>query len=103
MRIFQIKPRKARPFNIDKALEEFAKAGFSNRGPDGILVNAEGQRLSFTLSTGYRTFQDMLTILKEEAAKAAALHTEQNRYDLPPEVKIPEILHFGAKIQIFDF
>ena len=61
---------KARPFSVDKALEEFAKAGFKERGPDGILVNAEGQRLSFTLSTGYRTFQDMLTILKEEAAKA---------------------------------
>jgi microcin C transport system substrate-binding protein len=61
---------KARPFSVDKALEEFAKAGFIDRGPDGILVNEAGQRLSFTLSTGYRTFQDMLTILKEEAAKA---------------------------------
>lgn len=61
---------KARPFSVDKALEEFAKAGFKDRGPDGILVDENGQRLSFTLSTGYRTFQDMLTILKEEAAKA---------------------------------
>jgi microcin C transport system substrate-binding protein len=61
---------KARPFDVNKALEEFAKAGFTKRGPDGILVNGEGQRLSFTLSTGYRTFQDMLTILKEEAMKA---------------------------------
>jgi microcin C transport system substrate-binding protein len=61
---------KSRPFSIDKALEEFAKAGFAERGPDGILVNAEGHRLSFTLSTGYRTYQDMLTIIKEEAAKA---------------------------------
>lgn len=61
---------KARPFDVNKALEEFAKAGFTERGPDGILVNDAGQRLSFTLSTGYRTFQDMLTILKEEAMKA---------------------------------
>lgn len=61
---------KARPFSVDQALEEFAKAGFKERGPDGILVNEDGQRLSFTLSTGYRTYQDMLTILKEEAAKA---------------------------------
>ncbi|WP_238710713.1 extracellular solute-binding protein [Oceanipulchritudo coccoides] len=61
---------KARPFDVDKALAEFAKAGFAKRGPDGILVNDEGQRLSFTLSTGYRTFQDMLTIVKEEAMKA---------------------------------
>jgi microcin C transport system substrate-binding protein len=61
---------KSRPFSVDKALEEFAKAGFKDRGPDGILVDENGQRLSFTLSTGYRTFQDMLTIIKEEAAKA---------------------------------
>lgn len=61
---------RARPFDVDKALAEFAKAGFTTRGSDGILVNERGQRLSFTLSTGYRTFQDMLTILKQEAAKA---------------------------------
>lgn len=61
---------EARPFDVDKALEAFARAGYRERGSDGILVNEEGRRLSFTLSTGYRTFQDMLTILKEEAAKA---------------------------------
>ena len=61
---------RARSFDIDKALAEFAKAGFTKRGADGILVNDQGQRLSFNLSTGYRTFQDLLTILKEEAAKA---------------------------------
>lgn len=60
----------SRPFDVDRALEAFAKAGFTERDSDGILINADGQRLSFTLSTGYRTFQDMLTILKEEAAKA---------------------------------
>jgi microcin C transport system substrate-binding protein len=61
---------RSRPFDVNSALEAFARAGFTERGPDGILVNEAGQRLSFTLSTGYRTFQDMLTILKEEAAKA---------------------------------
>lgn len=60
----------AREFNIELALEHFAKAGYDTRGPDGILVNAEGQRLSFTLTTGYERFKDILTILKEEAAKA---------------------------------
>jgi microcin C transport system substrate-binding protein len=60
----------ALPFDIDKALAYFADAGFSQRGPDGILVNAEGQRLSFTLSSGYQSMKDILTILKEEAAKA---------------------------------
>lgn len=61
---------QARPFDPDKALEAFAKAGFTKRGPDGILVNAEGQRLSFELTTGYEILKDVLTILKEEARKA---------------------------------
>ncbi len=61
---------KARSFDFEKALEHFAKAGFVERGADGILVNAEGQRLSFTLTTGYESLKDVLTILKEEAQKA---------------------------------
>jgi|TARA_B100002003_G_scaffold247265_1_gene278475 microcin C transport system substrate-binding protein len=61
---------KTRSFNIEKALESFAKAGFTHRGPDGILVNDEGQKLAFTLSSGYESLKDVLTILKEEAAKA---------------------------------
>lgn len=60
----------ARPYDIDMALEHFANAGFTQRGPDGILVNAEGQRLAFTLSTGYEALRDILTILREEAARA---------------------------------
>ena len=61
---------KAREFDISKAQEAFARAGFTERGPDGILVNEAGQRLSFTLSTGYEALKDVLTILKEEASKA---------------------------------
>ncbi len=60
----------AREYDIDKALEYFARAGFEQRGPDGILVNDAGQRLAFTVSTGYTTMKDVLTILKEQAAKA---------------------------------
>lgn len=61
---------QARRYDIDRALEYFAKAGFSRRGPDGILVDEAGNRLAFTLSTGYISLKDVLTILKEEAAKA---------------------------------
>jgi microcin C transport system substrate-binding protein len=61
---------KARPFSVEKALESFAKAGFKQRGADGILVNDKGQRLSFTLTTGYESLRDVLTILREEALKA---------------------------------
>ena len=61
---------EARPFDIGKALEHFSNAGFTERGPNGILINEAGQTLSFTLSTGYEALKDVLTILKEEAAKA---------------------------------
>lgn len=60
----------ARPFDIDKALEHFANAGFSQRGPDGILTNESGERLAFTLTTHYERYADVFTILKEEARKA---------------------------------
>jgi microcin C transport system substrate-binding protein len=61
---------KARSFDVEAALEHFTRAGFTERGPDGVLVNAAGERLSFTLSTGYDNLKDTLTILREEALKA---------------------------------
>ena len=62
-----IQPRE---FSVSKAEKAFAKAGYTKRGPDGILVNEAGERLSFNVSTGYKTFADALAILKQEAAKA---------------------------------
>ena len=59
-----------RGYSIDKALDAFAKAGFTKRGPDGILVNGAGQRLSFTVTSGWDNLRDVLTILREQAAKA---------------------------------
>jgi len=61
---------RARSFDIEKAQQHFSKAGFDQRGDDGILVNSSGQRLSFTLSSGYERYRDVFTILKEEALKA---------------------------------
>ena len=61
---------RAREFSVEKALEYFAKAGFKKRGGDGILVNSQDQRLSIELLTGYRHFEDVLVVLKEQAKKA---------------------------------
>jgi microcin C transport system substrate-binding protein len=58
------------PFDPDKARSYFAKAGYVQQGPDGILTNAQGARLSFTITTIYRRYQDVLVILKQEALKA---------------------------------
>lgn len=59
-----------RAFNIELALKHFALAGFTIRNDDGILVNSDQQKLAFTLTTGYEALKDVLTLLKEEAAKA---------------------------------
>jgi microcin C transport system substrate-binding protein len=61
---------KPRPFDPDKAREYFAKAGYTQQGPDGVLMNAHGQRLSVTITTIYKSYQDVLVILKQEALKA---------------------------------
>jgi microcin C transport system substrate-binding protein len=61
---------QAREFDIGKAQQYFAAAGFNQRGADGILTSADGERLAFTLSTGYESLRDVLTILRQEAAKA---------------------------------
>jgi len=61
---------KARPFDVEAALQHFAAAGFTQRGADGVLINEQGQRLSFSISTGYDALKDTLTILREEALKA---------------------------------
>ena len=61
---------KAREFSVDKAVESFAKAGYSKRGKDGILINGKGEKLSIEIMTGYKHFEDVLVVLKEEAKKA---------------------------------
>jgi microcin C transport system substrate-binding protein len=61
---------RPRPFDPAKAREYFAKAGYTQQGADGVLVDSKGQRLSFTITTIYRRYQDVLVILKQEALKA---------------------------------
>ncbi len=59
-----------RPFDPAKARAYFAKAGFTTQGPDGVLVDKDGHRLSFTITTTYKRYTDVLVILKQEALKA---------------------------------
>jgi len=60
----------AHPFDPEKARALFAKAGFAKQGPDGILVNADNHRLSFTITAYSPAYKDHLSILKQEALKA---------------------------------
>ncbi|HSH09057.1 MAG TPA: ABC transporter substrate-binding protein, partial [Oceanipulchritudo sp.] len=61
---------RAREYNLNQAQQWFAKAGFSERGPDGILRNASGQRLSFSFSVTNTAEESRIsTVLKEEAER----------------------------------
>ncbi|MDR2674045.1 MAG: extracellular solute-binding protein [Opitutaceae bacterium] len=60
---------RARPYDIALAREAFARAGFTQTDADGVLKNGRGERLSFTLSTGYEWSKDILTILRQEALR----------------------------------
>jgi microcin C transport system substrate-binding protein len=61
---------KAREFDPEKAAEYFAKAGYTERGQDGILVDKEGNRLQLTLTNGYKRLEDVCTVLQQEMLKA---------------------------------
>jgi microcin C transport system substrate-binding protein len=62
---------RPRPFDVVKARELFAQAGFTKAGPDGVLVNDKGQRLSFAITMSQTPpYPDQAAILKEEALKA---------------------------------
>ncbi len=58
------------PFDPKKAMEFFAKAGFREMGPRGILVNNQGQELRLELTYTWPQHSDRLAVLREEAKKA---------------------------------
>lgn len=63
-------PIKAREFSVAKAKEHFALAGYDKAGPDGILVNSKGERLSITITHRKIPLIDKyMQRLKEEAIK----------------------------------
>lgn len=62
---------KAREFSIKLAQEYFAKAGYTKYDSDGILENANGDKLSIKLSwgTGIPSYDRMMEYLQENAKK----------------------------------
>lgn len=59
-----------RKFNPETARQHFAAAGYTQQGPDGVLMNAAGERLSFTITAYGQVNRDILAIIKQEALKA---------------------------------
>lgn len=61
---------KARPFDPTLARAEFAKAGFTTQGADGILRNSANQPLQLTVTYTTAEHTQRLSLLREEAKKA---------------------------------
>jgi microcin C transport system substrate-binding protein len=60
-----------RSFSVEQARKEFAAAGFTQTGSDGILKNQQGQRLSIQLTIREVSLHRRIGLrLKEEARKA---------------------------------
>ncbi len=61
---------KARPFSIDLARESFRTAGFTTEDRDGILMKADGTRLSLAVTyPSMPIYERIFAILREEAKK----------------------------------
>ncbi|MGI8605507.1 MAG: extracellular solute-binding protein [Verrucomicrobiales bacterium] len=91
---------KARRFDVTKAEEAFARAGFTKRGGDGIFVNDQGQRLSFNITTGYKRHTEALTVIQQEARKAGVHYNLEILDQTTAWKKIDEKKHeisFAAK------
>ena len=60
---------KALPFSPAKAREYFARAGYTEEGPDGILCKPDGTRLQVVMSSRIDPlYTNCMNILREEAA-----------------------------------
>lgn len=61
---------KARPYDPDTAIQYFARAGFTERGRDGILRDKNGTRLSFQLTMAETDVRKTLPTFIDSARKA---------------------------------
>ena len=67
-------------FDAKKAIEYFEKAGFEKIGPDGIRINAKGERLSFAITYSAQAHTPRIAVLREQA-KLAGVDFELNLID----------------------
>ncbi|MGB6220914.1 ABC transporter substrate-binding protein [Haloferula sp.] len=72
---------KTRPYSVEKARAAFARAGFDEAGPDGILRNADGERLSFDLSYAKIPALEAMVLRLTEEAKRAGVEFRLNGMD----------------------
>ncbi len=66
--LFSCPDIRSRPYSVSRAREYFARAGFDREGPDGILRDADGRRLSVSVSYASQPLTDrILSFMREEA------------------------------------
>lgn len=73
---------KARTYDPARAREAFARAGFTQADKDGVLRNAEGRRLSFTLTVGNLPLYTQAGLIWKEGALKAGLDLQIEAIDI---------------------
>lgn len=72
---------KALPYDPSKAQECFAKAGFTKRNSLGVLENAEGKPLKFTVTVGNLALYTQAALIWKEGALKAGVQLEIESID----------------------
>lgn len=78
---------KARRFSIKQARKAFAEAGFTQEGRDGILRNAEGKKLSVSVSYRANPATDKIMAILSEEAKACGFELRLDSNDMMVDYK----------------
>ena len=70
------------PYDPERAAELLAEIGYSTRGSDGILVNAAGEKLSFSLATNAgNTAREQITQIFADSAREIGVDVQVNAID----------------------
>jgi microcin C transport system substrate-binding protein len=68
--IYQNPDNQPIPYDPEKAVALLAEAGFTKRGPDGVLVKENGRRLEFEVQYESELSERSLTIFQEDCLRA---------------------------------
>ncbi len=90
---------KSYPFDPKKAREFLQKAGYAERGPDGIMKKADGTRASFTLIYNSKSLEQHINRIKDIFARGGV---EINLQLLDPGAAFEKALEKSFEAQIIN-
>ena len=83
------------PYDPEAAAQLLAEIGYSTRGADGILVNADGHKLSYTLATNAgNTAREQITQIFADAAREIGVDVQVQAIDF--NLLVEQLLSTGT-------